>query len=202
MARAGRSVNVGRSRRSPRFLDPPELDHPVEVTAPDPGRLDTIRHASASLTRMSTPVERYFEDFAAGETRDLGSVQLSAAEIIAFAEQFDPQAFHVDPVRAEASVFGGLVASGWHTVGAYMRLFVEGVLSRVPSFGSPGVEQVRWPRPVRPGDALRARFTVLEARPSRSRPDRGIVRSRGEMFNQDGELVLSLEATNFIGRRP
>jgi acyl dehydratase len=151
---------------------------------------------------MSTPVERYFEDFAAGETRDLGSVQLSAAEIIAFAEQFDPQAFHVDPVRAEASVFGGLVASGWHTVGAYMRLFVEGVLNRVPSFGSPGVDQVRWLRPVRPGDTLRARFTVLEARPSRSRPDRGIVRSRGEMINQDAELVMSLEATNFIGRRP
>ena len=161
-----------------------------------------FRRASASLAHVSTPVERYFEDFAAGETRDLGSVQLSADEIIAFAEQFDPQAFHVDPVRAEASVFGGLVASGWHTVASYMRLFVEGVLNRVPSFGSPGVEQVRWLRPVRPGDTLRARLTVLEVRPSRSRPDRGIVRSRGEMINQDGELVMSLEATNFIGRRP
>ena len=151
---------------------------------------------------MGTMAERYFEDFAVGETLELGSVQVSAAEIMAFAEQFDPQPFHVDPVRAEASVFGGLVASGWHTAGLYMRLFAEGVLNRAPSLGSPGVERLRWLRPVRPGDTLRARFTVLDARPSRSRPDRGIVRSRGEMINQDGEVALSLEATNFFGRRP
>jgi len=146
--------------------------------------------------------ERYFEDFTVGESIELGSVQISAAEIIAFAEQFDPQPFHVDPARAEGSVFGGLIASGWHTAGLYMRLFAEGVLNRVPSFGSPGIEQLRWSRPVRPGDTLRARFTVLEVRPSKSRPDRGIVRSRGEMTNQDGEVALSLEATNFFGRRP
>ena len=146
--------------------------------------------------------ERYFEDFTVGESLELGSVQISAAEIIAFAEQFDPQPFHVDPARAEGSVFGGLIASGWHTAGLYMRLFAEGVLNRVPSFGSPGIEQLRWLRPVRPGDTLRARFTVLEVRPSTSRPDRGIVRSRGEMTNQDGEVALSLEATNFFGRRP
>jgi acyl dehydratase len=146
--------------------------------------------------------ERYFEDFAVGETLELGSAQVTAAEIIAFGEQFDPQPFHVDPVRAEASAFGGLVASGWHTAGLYMRLFAEGVLNRAPSFGSPGVEQLRWLRPVRPGDTLQARFTVLEVRASRSRPDRGIVRSRGELINQDGEVALSLEATNFFGRRP
>ncbi|MBA2450738.1 MAG: MaoC family dehydratase [Chloroflexi bacterium] len=146
--------------------------------------------------------ERYFEDFTVGESIELGSVQISAAEIIAFAEQFDPQPFHLDPARAEGSVFGGLIASGWHTAGLYMRLFAEGVLNRVPSFGSPGIEQLRWLRPVRPGDTLRARFTVLEVRPSTSRPDRGIVRSRGEMTNQDGEVALSLEATNFFGRRP
>jgi acyl dehydratase len=146
--------------------------------------------------------ERYFEDFVVGETLELGSVQVSAAAIMAFAEQFDPQPFHVDPVRAEASVFAGLVASGWHTAGLYMRLFAEGVLNRAPSFGSPGVERLRWLRPVRAGDTLRARFTVLDARPSRSRPDRGIVRSRGELINQDGEVALSLEATNFFGRRP
>jgi acyl dehydratase len=147
-------------------------------------------------------VERYFEDFAAGETLELGSIRISAAEIIAFAEQFDPQPFHLDPVAAEASVFGGLIASGWHTAGLYMRLFAEQVLNRVPSFGSPGVDQLQWLRPVRPGDTLRARFTVLDVRPSRSRPDRGIVRSRGELINQHGEVALSLEATNFLGRRP
>jgi acyl dehydratase len=146
--------------------------------------------------------ERYFEDFTVGDTLELGSVQISAAEIIAFAEQFDPQPFHLDPVRAEGSVFGGLIASGWHTAGLFMRLFAEGVLNRVPSLGSPGIEQLRWLRPVRPGDTLRARFTVLEVRPSTSRPDRGIVRSRGEMTNQDGEVAMSLEATNFFGRRP
>ena len=145
--------------------------------------------------------ERYFEDFTVGEIVELGSVQISPTEIIAFAEQFDPQPLHVDPARAEESVFGGLIASGWHTAGLYMRLFAEGVLNRVPSFGSPGIDQLRWLRPVRPGDTLRARFTVLEARPSRSRPDRGIVRSRGEMINQHGEVAMSLEATNFIGRR-
>ena len=91
--------------------------------------------------------ERYFEDFTVGESIELGSVQISAAEIIAFAEQFDPQPFHVDPARAEGSVFGGLIASGWHTAGLYMRLFAEGVLNRVPSFGSPGMHA--WHAPIR-----------------------------------------------------
>jgi acyl dehydratase len=145
---------------------------------------------------------RYFEDFAVGETVELGSVQMCEQEIIAFAERFDPQPFHVDPERARKSIFGGLIASGWHTVGLYMRMYVEKVLNEADSMGSPGVDAVRWLKPVRPGDTLQARWTVVECIPSRSKPDRGVVRSRGEMFNQDGELVMRLEAANIFGRRP
>jgi acyl dehydratase len=145
---------------------------------------------------------RYFEDFSVGETVELGSVQMCESDIIAFGERFDPQPFHVDRERARASVFGGLIASGWHTVGLYMRMYVEKVLNESDSMGSPGVDAVRWLKPVRPGDTLRARWTVVECVPSRSKPDRGVIRSRGEMVNQDGELVMRLEAANIFGRRP
>ncbi len=145
---------------------------------------------------------RYFEDFTPGLRIELGTVELSADEIVHFAQQFDPQTFHTDPVRATDSVWGGLIASGWQTVGVYMRLYVEQILNTTISLGSPGVDKVRWLLPVRPGDRLRARYTVLETRASQSRPDRGIVRSRGEMLNEDGEVVMSLEAINFIGCRP
>lgn len=144
----------------------------------------------------------YFEDFSVGDTFELGSKQMSEEEIITFARQFDPQPFHVDPERAKESFFGGLVASGWHTTAIFMRLFVDGLLNKSASLASPGVDEVRWVRPVRPGDMLRARFTVLESTPSRSRPNMGVVRSRGEMFNQDGELVMSLSGLHFLGRKP
>ena len=118
----------------------------------------------------------YFEDFSVGDTFELGSKQMSEEEIITFARQFDPQPFHVDPERAKESFFGGLVASGWHTTAIFMRLFVDGLLNKSASLASPGVDEVRWVRPVRPGDMLRARFTVLESTPSRSRPNMGVVR--------------------------
>jgi acyl dehydratase len=145
---------------------------------------------------------RYFEDFVVGATFDLGEREVGQAEMIAFAREFDPQSYHTDPDLARSSIFGGLVASGWFTVGIYMRLLVDAILGQAASLASPGVEQVRWPRPVRPGDRLRARLTVLETRLLASRPDRGLVRTRGELLNQDGEVVLSLEAVNFLGRRP
>jgi acyl dehydratase len=145
---------------------------------------------------------RHLEDFRPGEVIDLGEVRLAEDDIIAFARQFDPQPFHIDPERGRQSPFGSLIASGWHTAALFMRLFATRVLNESVSLGSPGVEELRWLRPVRPGDTLRGRFTVLEARPSRSRADWGIVRSRGEMLNQDGEVVMSLEAVNFFGRRP
>ena len=145
---------------------------------------------------------RYFEDFVVGQTLELGSHEFTSDSIIAFGKAYDPQVYHVDPERAKSSVFGGLIASGWHTAVVYMRLLVDGLLDATESLGSPGLDQVRWLKPVRPGDVLTARITFLDSKPSRSRPDRGIIRSRGEMINQDGELVMQLEAVNFFGRRP
>lgn len=145
---------------------------------------------------------RYFEDFPEGYAVELGTWSPSADEIIAFARQYDPQPMHVDPEAARSSIYGGLIASGWQTVASFMRLLVDGVIGDSASMGSPGVDNVRWLKPVRPGDTLHARFTVLESRPSNSRPDWGIVRSRGEAVNQDGEVVMHLEAVNFFARRP
>jgi acyl dehydratase len=147
---------------------------------------------------------RYFEDFLQleGSSIELGSFSLSAEEIIAFARQYDPQPMHVDPEAARASIYGGLIASGWQTVASFMRLLVDGVIGNSASMGSPGIDNVRWLKPVRPGDRLRARVTVLESRPSNSRPDWGIVRTRGEVVNRDDEVVMRLEAVNFFERRP
>jgi acyl dehydratase len=145
---------------------------------------------------------RSFDDFWPGETVNLGTVTISEDEIIAFARQFDPQPFHVDPEAASRSRFGSLIASGWQTAGLFMRLYAEKVLNTTISLGSPGLDHLRWPHPVRPGDTLTGRWTVLDCRPSRTKPDRGVIHSRGEMLNQNGEIVLSLEAVNIIGRVP
>ena len=145
---------------------------------------------------------RYFEDFFEGLTVDLGNVEFTAEGIIDFARQYDPQPMHTDPDAARESVYGGLIASGWHTAAGYMRLLVDSMIGHSDSLGSPGIDNLRWLKPVRPGDTLHGRFTVLEAKLSRSRPDRGIVRSRGEMLNQDNEVVMHIEAVNFFGRRP
>ena len=144
----------------------------------------------------------YFEDFNAGDVIELGSRTVTQDEIILFARAYDPQPFHVDPVQARDSFFGGLVASGWHTAGIYMRLLVDGLLNDTVSMGSPGVDELRWRRPVHPGDTLRATFTVLECIPSKSRPTLGIVRGRGEVFDEDGELVMSVVSAGFFGRAP
>ena len=146
--------------------------------------------------------ERYFEDFKPGQVVELGSHVVSEEEILAFARQWDPQPFHVDPEAAKASVFGGLIASGWHTGAMWMRLYVDSVLDGVASMGSPGIEELRWLAPVRPGDTLHGRLTVLETTPSERRPDRGTIRIRGEMVNQDGITVLSMVSRGHFGRRP
>ncbi len=145
---------------------------------------------------------RYFEDFFEGLTVDLGTVEFTAAGIIEFARAYDPQPMHTDPDVARDSLYGGLIASGWHTAGAYMRMLVDSVIGQSESLGSPGIDNLRWLKPVRPGDTLRGRFTVVEAKLSRSRPEWGIVRSRGEMLNQDNEVVMQVEAVNFFGRKP
>ncbi len=144
----------------------------------------------------------YWEDFEPGQVVELGSVSVTEDEIVAFARQFDPQPFHVDPEAAKESVFGGLIASGWHTGALWMRLYVDSLLDRAAGMGSPGIEELRWLAPVRPGDTLAGRLTVLETTPSERRPDRGTVRIRGELVNQDGVTVLSMVSRGHFGRRP
>ena len=144
----------------------------------------------------------YFEDFPPGDVRESPARTVTREEIIAFARDFDPQPFHVDEAAAAKTIYGGLIASGWHTIAIYMRLMWESYLKDTASLGSPGVDEVRWLKPVRPGDTLRARFTVLEAVPSRSKPDRGIIRSLSEVLNQHGEVVMTLRGLGLFGRRP
>ncbi|HYA04621.1 MAG TPA: MaoC family dehydratase [Xanthobacteraceae bacterium] len=151
---------------------------------------------------FSRPIDdRYFEDYVEGDIHTFGSVAVEADEIVAFAQRFDPQLFHVDPQGAKQTVFGGLIASGWHTAALMMRLYVEHYLTHVASFASPGLDELRWTKPVRPGDRLSVRVTVLKTTPSKSKPDRGVVTSFIEVLNQADEVVMTLKAVNIIGRR-
>ncbi|SDT11016.1 MaoC family dehydratase [Bradyrhizobium canariense] len=146
--------------------------------------------------------DRYFEDYEVGAVFEFGPIEVSEAEIVSFAKRFDPQTMHIDPVKAARGRYSGLIASGWHTMGLMMRLFVDNYLSAVATLAAPGVDDVRWLQVVRPGDQLRLRVSILEARPSRSKPDRGLVVSRLEAVNQDNAIVSSLKAINlFLKRR-
>jgi acyl dehydratase len=147
-------------------------------------------------------IERWFEDYVPGTTEEAGPVRVEEAEVIDFARRFDPQPFHVDAEAAAAGPFGGLIASGWHTCALMMRLLANEYLSPVSSLGSPGIDELRWLRPVRPGDELTLRTTVENARISRSKPDRGIVTTLVELVDQTGEEVLRLRAMNLIRTRP
>lgn len=139
-------------------------------------------------------------DLQAGTTVELGTVTVSGEEILAFARRYDPQPFHLDVDAAAASPYGGLIASGWHTCALFMRLFADGLLNHTVSLGSPGVDELRWHRPVRPDDVLAGKAEIVEHRSSESKPDRSILVTRGTLTNQDDEVVLSLRATNFLGR--
>jgi len=143
----------------------------------------------------------YFEDFAPGKVWDIEGPVLTKQEIIDFASRFDPQYFHVDEEAARRSPYGGLIASGWHTVSICMRLVCDRYLLQTASFGSPGVEHLRWLQPVRPGDRLLLRLSVIEAKISRSKPDRGSVLHRWEVFNQKDELVMTMEGWGIFARR-
>ena len=145
--------------------------------------------------------DRYFEDYTADAVYEYGYASVSEAEIIAFAKRFDPQPIHVDARFADSGPFGGLIASGWHTAGIAMRLIVTHYLSQVASLASPGVDELRWPTPVRPGDSLRLRTTTLETRWSVSKPDRGLIRTRAELLNQHDQTALSLVAMNLLRLR-
>jgi acyl dehydratase len=145
--------------------------------------------------------DRYFEDYTPGAVYEYGHRTVTADEIVDFARRFDPQPIHIDPAYAASGPFGGLIASGWHTASMFTRMFVDHYLSHVASLASPGVDEVRWPVPVRPGDRLRMRATVLAARRSKSRPDRGIVHTRGELINQDERVAFHQVAINFLSCR-
>jgi len=152
-------------------------------------------------SRTLTHADRYFEDYVPGDVYDCGTVRVTEREIIDFALKYDPQPMHIDPGAATRGQFGGLVASGWHTAALVMRLYVDHYLSIPSSLASPGVDELRWPNPVRPDDTIHVRVTVLEARPSRKRQDRGVVRARIEAANQRGEPVFTALSMSIIGVR-
>ncbi len=133
-----------------------------------------------------------------GSVYRFGSILVEEKEIVDFAKTYDPQVFHVDPEAAKRTSFGGLVASGWHTVALAMRLLVDNRLSRMANLGSPGVDELRWLKPVRPGDVLSVRLTIMEVRRSQSKPDRGIVRGLVEVLNQSGEVVTTWKGVNIV----
>jgi acyl dehydratase len=151
---------------------------------------------------VSRAPERYFEDYPPGAVFASDAIVVSEAEIIDFARRYDPQPMHTDPEAARTGRFGGLIASGWHTAALMMRLYTTNFLSPESSAASPGIDELRWLQPVRPGDELRLRVTVIEARRSRSRPAEGIVRSLIEVLNQDGAVVMSLKPISLIACRP
>jgi acyl dehydratase len=146
-------------------------------------------------------IKYYWEDMPVGFTRELGEVTVSAEEIKDFAEQFDPQPFHIDEVAGRRSIFGNLCASGWHTCALAMKLTVENFLLESSSMGSPGLENLRWLKPVYPGDTLRLHYEITESRPLRKRVDTGLVRATWEMFNQNDERVLQMEGYGMFRRR-
>lgn len=143
----------------------------------------------------------YFEDVADGEVREFGSFTLSEAEIIEFGEKYDPQPLHVDPQAAEDSLYGGLIASGWHTAVSCMRLLVDGFFVDAASMGATGMDGLQWHKPVRPGDTISVSNEILETRASESRDDRGYIKNRTVGENEDGEPVITWTATNILGRR-
>lgn len=143
----------------------------------------------------------YWEDFSVGQVIDLGTRPVTQEEVLEFARRYDPQSFHTDEEAAKKSIYGGLIASGWHTCAMMMRLLCDGLLLKAESLGSPGIDSIRWLKPVRPGDTLRAQMTVVETRPSMSKPDRGTIKSKWEVFNQNNELVMTMDGMGMYRRR-
>jgi len=144
---------------------------------------------------------RYFEDYTVGVKQEVGSVSISEADIIEFANKYDPQDFHTDPEKAASGPFGGLIASGWHTISVVMRLLVDRYLDNVSSLGSPGIDELRWMAPVRPGDVLTVQAEVVNARRSSSKPDRGLIHTNVEVSNQAGVMVMTMKAINLVSCR-
>jgi len=154
------------------------------------------------MARSDAEIRYWWEDFPAGHVREFGGLVVTREDVIAFARAYDPQPFHVDDAAAEASLFGRLAASGWHTCAMAMRMMCDAYLLESASLGSPGIDQLRWLKPVYPADTLHVRLTVLEARPMASRPQVGLVKSRWEVMNQQVDIVLTMEGWGMFRRRP
>ena len=144
---------------------------------------------------------RYFEDYPPGSIYELGSCQVAAEDIVEFGAKFDPEPYHVDEEAPRASPFRGLIASGWHSASLFMRLYVDSLLLDSAAVGSPGVDELRWLRPVRPGDVLHARLTVVDGGPVAFRPECGLLRKRGVMSDAEGRPVLNLLLLSMVLRR-
>jgi len=155
-----------------------------------------------SQTSGGNRITWYWEDFREGEVREFGNTTVKQEDIVRFASEFDPQPFHVDEAAAAKTMYGGLIASGWHTASMAMRMMCDAYLLHSASLGSPGIESLQWLMPVRPGDTLRLRLSVLEARPLKSKPGVGLVKSRHEMLNQHDEVVMRMEGYGMFGQRP
>jgi acyl dehydratase len=144
---------------------------------------------------------RHWEDFSPGQVEEFGPRTITREEIVEFAAEFDPQPFHLDEEAARQSMLGGLCASGWHSCCILMKMISDGFLYRTAFLGAPGIEEVRWLAPVRPGTALTARASVVETRPSRSRPDIGFVKFRFELVDPGKTPLMTLVVSPMIGRR-
>ena len=158
--------------------------------------------APPSPTAPARPVLWHWEDFPVGNIRPFGPLHVTREAVLAFAQAFDPQPFHLNEEAAQASLFGRLSASGWHTCAMAMRMMCDAYLLDSSSLGSPGLEKIKWHQPVYPGDTLSGRTLVLDARPMNSRPSVGLVLSQWELVNQDGAKVLTMEGWGMFGRRP
>lgn len=149
----------------------------------------------------SSPDNRYFEDYVAGSVHEFGPIAVEENEVLDFGKRFVPLSYHTDTEAAKKSIYGGLIASGWHTAALMMRLYTDHYLSKVANLGSPGCDELRWSKPVFPGDELCIRVTVMETRRSDSKPDRGIVQSFTEVLNQKRDVVMSVKMVNFVRAR-
>lgn len=153
-------------------------------------------------TDFAAPVDdRFFEDYVHGGTYEYGHLGVTEEEIVEYARRFDPQAIHIDPEYARSGPFGGIIASGWHTAGLMMRMFADHYLTHNASLASPGIDELRWPAPLRPGDQLRLRVTTAETRPSKSKPDRGLIFTDAALLTQDDRTVMTCRAMNMIAKR-
>jgi acyl dehydratase len=146
----------------------------------------------------TSPETRYFEDYIAGSVHEFGAIAVDEKEVLEFGKRFVPLSYHTDPERAKKSLYGGLIASGWHTAALMMRLYTDHYLSKIGNLGSPGCDELRWTRPVFPGDQLSIRVTVVDTRRSDSKPDRGIVQSFVEVLNQERKVVMTVKVVNFV----